>query len=73
MGEPILEGSLTGARRFVVETLFRNHDYQDQGLVLQVQYNTWVNGSETKPEGHWATLWRDATPEDITAAEVVCG
>jgi hypothetical protein len=65
VGEPIIEGSLTGARRFVREVLFRNHDYQDEGLVLQVQYNTWVNGSETKPNGRWATMWRDATPADV--------
>lgn len=72
MGEPIVEGSLTGARRFKREVLFRNHDYQDEGLVLQVQYNTWIAASETKPEGRWGLLWRDATPEDITEAEAVC-
>lgn len=70
----LVEGGLTGARRFRCQTIhsgkteFGTHRARPE-LVLQVQYNTWVQGSETKPEAHWATLWRDATPADITPAE----
>jgi hypothetical protein len=65
------EGALTGARRFRVCRLFENHDCQNNGLVLQVQYNTWWE-SETRPDGKWVTEWRDATPADITPAEDIC-
>jgi hypothetical protein len=58
-------GGLTGKRRFKVECLFRNHDYQDDGLVLQVEYTEFVNVAEGKP-GRWVCMWRDATPEDVT-------
>jgi hypothetical protein len=68
MGEPIKEGSLTGHRRY------RRQDFGTswrtrEGLVLQVCYNHWAKGREDKP-GRWVPMWRDATPEDVTGAEL---
>lgn len=56
---------LTGKRRFRKCVLFENHDYQNEGLVLQVEYTEFVTTSENKP-GRWVCMWRDATPDDVT-------
>jgi hypothetical protein len=63
---PIKKGSLTGHRRFRRHSIGTSWRTDRECLVLQVCYNCWVPASETKPEGRWVPMWRDATPEDVT-------
>jgi len=63
MGEPIVEGSLTGHRRYRRHEMIPYCEGDWSFLVLQVCTSHW-DGKQ------WQPVWRDATPEDVTGAEL---